>query len=326
MEVQVNREERLTLIENVLFQNPEGLRVVELADLCGVDRRTIYRDIARLRANGVPIYQRRGRFCVSREHYHATVQLTFNETIALFMAVRVVAQRAEQQNPHAIAALSKLSSGLPTPMAAHVEYVSKILKQKPVDRLFSRIADVLVLAWSEQRWVRLWTTHGDSQVEIAPYFMEASVDGATFVVGLEASTQQVRVFRMNHIVRCELLSRTYQRHEVFQPSAYLADQTGTIPDEHSQRTQVVLAFKPQVARLLLSKQFNAVINTEYADDGRTHITLLVNDEADLTHWLRGFGADVEIIAPHDLRKTFAKEAEQLHQLYTREGAIVTSGE
>ncbi|MEM6530429.1 MAG: HTH domain-containing protein, partial [Chloroflexota bacterium] len=102
MQSQVNRDDRHSLIENILFHSPDGVRAVELAERCGVDRRTIYRDLSRLRKNGIPIYQKQGRFFVSREYYHAPVQLTLNETVALFTAVRVLSQVANQHNPHVI--------------------------------------------------------------------------------------------------------------------------------------------------------------------------------------------------------------------------------
>ncbi|MEL6272676.1 MAG: HTH domain-containing protein, partial [Chloroflexota bacterium] len=157
MQSHVNRDERHSLIENILFHSPEGVRAVELAERCGVDRRTIYRDMARLRKNGLPLYQKQGRFFVSREYYHAPVQLTLNETVALFTAVRVLSQVADQHNPHVISALNKLSEGLPEPMAAHVGTVGQMLRHHSVDRLFVRVTETIIHAWGERRWVRIWT-------------------------------------------------------------------------------------------------------------------------------------------------------------------------
>ena len=37
----INRTERLTAIEQMLFRSEIGLRAVEIAEACGVDRRTI---------------------------------------------------------------------------------------------------------------------------------------------------------------------------------------------------------------------------------------------------------------------------------------------
>ncbi|HYF61645.1 MAG TPA: HTH domain-containing protein, partial [Herpetosiphonaceae bacterium] len=48
---------RLRWIERKLYNNPQGLRVVDIAAATGMDRRTIYRDIESLDDMGVPIWQ-----------------------------------------------------------------------------------------------------------------------------------------------------------------------------------------------------------------------------------------------------------------------------
>lgn len=315
MESQVRRDERLTVIENLLFQRADGVRVVELADVCGVDRRTIYRDIAKLRTNGVPIYQKRGRFFVSREHYHATVQLSLHETVALFTAVRVLAQLAEQQNPHAISALSKLSAGLPEAMAAHVEYIAALLRQQPVDRLFVTVAETLTRGWREQRWVRFWTAQSDQPIEMAPYFLEPSAAGEMYVVGLEGSTERVRAFQLSQILRVELLGTKFRREALQKPDAYLADATGIVPDEAPDGVYVVLACQPEYARLLLAKQLRTITHRADASDGRVLLTLRVADWRDLTSWVRTLGTAVEVVQPQAMRRALAEEARRLLATY-----------
>ena len=58
----INRTERLATIEKMLFRAPSGMRVVDIAAACGVDRRTVYRDLNLLNEIGLPIYQKDGRY------------------------------------------------------------------------------------------------------------------------------------------------------------------------------------------------------------------------------------------------------------------------
>src|SRR5262249_8448471 len=46
---------RLRRIEHRLYNAPRGMRATELAEYCGVDRRTIYRDLTSLDEMGVPV-------------------------------------------------------------------------------------------------------------------------------------------------------------------------------------------------------------------------------------------------------------------------------
>ena len=104
-----NRAERLIALEQLLFRSTAGLRAVEIADACGVDRRTVYRDLALLEEIGVPVFQRDGRFFIDREHYLATLRLSMDETVALLVA----ATESTQQTPHLGSAIAKLGQVLP---------------------------------------------------------------------------------------------------------------------------------------------------------------------------------------------------------------------
>ena len=80
-----NRTERLIKMEQLLFRAAAGLRAVELAEACDIDRRTVYRDLSLLSEIGVPVYQREA-LLLDREAYLATIRLSFEETVALLAA------------------------------------------------------------------------------------------------------------------------------------------------------------------------------------------------------------------------------------------------
>ena len=81
---------RLRRIEHKLYNSPQGMGAVELADYCAVDRRTIYRDIEALEEMGVPVWQYDGKFGIDRDGYQSTVRLNLNETVALYFAARLL--------------------------------------------------------------------------------------------------------------------------------------------------------------------------------------------------------------------------------------------
>ena len=74
----INRGERLTAIERVLFRSGKGLRAVEIAESCGVDRRTIYRDLETLQKLGIPVTQEEGRFFLNRDYYRGRTGKVFD--------------------------------------------------------------------------------------------------------------------------------------------------------------------------------------------------------------------------------------------------------
>ncbi|MCA9926708.1 MAG: HTH domain-containing protein, partial [Anaerolineales bacterium] len=81
-----SRTTRLRRIEEILLLLPDGVGASELADQLSVNRRTIYRDVEFLCEQGVPVWQKDGRFGINRTGYQATVQFSFHEAIALVLA------------------------------------------------------------------------------------------------------------------------------------------------------------------------------------------------------------------------------------------------
>ena len=53
-----DRTARLLKVEHLLYQNPKGLMIEEIARLCGVSKRTTYRDLKALESElSVPIWE-----------------------------------------------------------------------------------------------------------------------------------------------------------------------------------------------------------------------------------------------------------------------------
>lgn len=222
-----NRTERLIQMEQLLFRSSSGLRAVELAEACGVDRRTVYRDVSLLTEVGVPIYQRDGRFHLEREQYLATIRLSFDETVALMLA----ASMSRQYNPHLASAVAKLSRALPEPIAAHADVLTELTQPSTADAARVEILDTITRAWAQERSIRLWyrtrETGKPSEREVRVYFVEWKPNGATYVVGYDTQTRRVRAFKLSRIQQVEMLYSTYRMPVQFDIKRYLTYLRGT---------------------------------------------------------------------------------------------------
>ena len=198
-----NRAERLIVVERLLFQSASGLRAVEIADACGVDRRTVYRDLSLLTEIGVPVYQRDGRFYIDREHYLATVRLNRDETVSLLLA----ASSATLDAPHLSSALAKLSHALADPFLSQPHSAA-------VEPLEAQIAETILRAWSEQRRIKLWYSPRDSVNvrigEISTYFVCSKPGDPRYVIGFDSLTGRVRAVELSRVQQVEILDHGYQ--------------------------------------------------------------------------------------------------------------------
>lgn len=317
---QMNRTERLAIIEQMLFHSDVGLRAVEIARACEVDRRTVYRDLSLLSQVGIPIHQRDGRFYLDRERYTATVRLNFDETIALFLSARVQARTTATMNPHTASALDKLGKALPAPIARHVHMASKRGNAHLMEPQALAILDVITRAWGAQRKVKLWCTGTEGAKprarEFSTYFVEPAPTGTLVVVGFDSITNRLRAFRLPLIRRARLLSATYQIPAPFDAQRYLTADWGVLPGERDERQTVVLVFAPEAASAVRERSLQTGARTEVLNDKRLKVTLTVVDWRDLLPWIRSWGAQVEVLEPPALREECALEAARLTGMYS----------
>lgn len=315
----MNRTERLAAIEQLLFRSTMGLRAVEIAEACGVDRRTIYRDLALLGDIGVPLYQKDGRFCIDRQHYAATIRLNFDETVALFLAARLASRHARQRNPHTLTALNKLGMALPMPIASHIEVAAEQAGGYPVHFRAISVLETLARAWGERRKVKLWCKGSDGGKprirEFATYFIEPAPNGTVYAIGFDSLTQRVRAFKLSRIRRARMLTSTYHLPSQFDARHYLGGNWSALNGEYGERHTVVLIFSADAARHMAGRYGQIPQKIDVLDDERVRLSLRVGDWRELLPWVRSWGAQVEVLEPAALRDELAREAAQVRMLY-----------
>lgn len=315
----INRSERLAEIERLLLRNPLGLRVVEIAEACGVDRRTIYRDLTLLTQSGLPLDQKDGRFYLKHEHYVATVRLNLNESVALLVAARTLSHVADQHNPYVVSALKKLSAVLPQPIAAHVIELVESVRSRPVDRAFVAVLETFTRAWAERIHVKLWYRAADSYNtsvhEFATYFIEPTATGNLYAIGYDFLAQRVRAFKLQRIKRVQLLQTRYDIPSFFDRRRYLAGLWGVMRGETGDKSvEVVLAFAPHLTPLIKERASGASLVT-LLDDNRCVLSVQVSDWREALPWIRSFGSQVEVLEPKALRDEIAAEAAKVAGMY-----------
>jgi proteasome accessory factor B len=316
----VQRSERLAEIERMLFRGTAGLRVVEIAEACGVDRRTIYRDLSLLTDIGVPIYQKEGRFYLNHEYYVATVRLSIHESVALYIAVRNLSQAAQHHNPHIASALKKLSQILPDALATHVAYTVEAGHDDPVDRAFVMTLETLTRAWAERRQVKLWYRSADSVSisarEFAIYFIEPNSAGTLYAVGFDYLAQRVRAYKLHLIKRVQLLQNQYEMPLHFDRRRFLSGMWGMMREEAGDKlVEVVLACSADLASTIRERARRTAQRIAILGDNRCLVRMAVADWREILPWVRSLGAQVEVLEPKALRDYIAAEASKIAQVY-----------
>ncbi|HMO57727.1 MAG TPA: WYL domain-containing protein [Roseiflexaceae bacterium] len=308
---------RLRRIEHLLYNAPYGLRVIELAEQCGVDRRTIYRDLDALHEMQVPVWEHEGRYGIDRETYLSTVRLNLNEAVALFFAARLLAHHSDEHNPHVVSALSKLAAGLPdTTISSHLARVADLIRRRPLRTDYVRVLETLTRAWADRRPVAIAyrAATGDlTRREIQPYVLEVSrSEPASYVIAHDMLRDALRTFKLERIVTAEILDGHYMIPDTFDPYEHLASAWGVIDETE---VEIQLRFSPAAAMRVRESVWHHSQQLTDRADGSCELTMRVGGIREVRSWVLSWGADVEVLSPTALREEIRRHAAEMMHRY-----------
>lgn len=322
-----SKAERLLQLEQILLAYPEGLSKAEIARKLGVHRATVGRYVEQL-ALRLPIWEDEHAVGINRDDYLTSVRLTIHESMAVHLAARLMATRTDKHNPHAAAALRKLGhalEGFAPQVSRHLLASADVMDDaaRRRDPVYLGVLETLTRAWSDGRMVRICHRLEGGQVyeyDFAPYFIEPYAVGRTsHVIGLREPPGAIRTFKIERIQRADLIvpSRPYTIPEDFDPRETLAEAWGIWYTE-TEPVEVVLRFHPRVAHRVKETQWHRSERVEEQPDGSLIWSAKVAEPQEMLNWIRGWGADVEVLVPEPLREALTKETYKMALLYQLE--------
>lgn len=334
MESAENKSGRLLQLLELLLAHPQGMTRADIARRLNVHRSTIKRYVDEMSQQlHVPIWEDGNLVGINRDDYETRVHLTLNESMAIHLATRLMATRMDKHNPHAAAALRKLGQALEkfAPQISRHLLISADVMDDAAQRYdpnYLRILETLTRAWSEGRLVHLWhKQEGTGRIfeyDFAPYFIEPYAIGqTTHVIGLRQKPDKMLTFKLERIQRAELLNDSYIIPPEFNPQAQLADAWGIWYTE-AEPVEVVLRFHPRVAGRVKESRWHRSEAVTEQPDGYLLWRARIAEPQEMLPWVRGWGADCEVVEPMELRKAILTEVHRLNGVYKIETTIQDS--
>ena len=135
-----------------------------------------------------------------------------------------------------------------------------------------------------------------------PYTL-ATFRQALYLFALDVESGQIKTYAVERF--SQVMRRRGEHFTVpvgWRPEAHIANAFGIIsgPPEH-----VVIAFHERVEAYVRERTWHATQSFVTRRDGRLELHMDVAVTVELQTWVQGFGADAEVIAPAELRKTIA---------------------
>jgi predicted DNA-binding transcriptional regulator YafY len=122
---------------------------------------------------------------------------------------------------------------------------------------------------------------------------------------------------LHRMSRPRLLDTRVREHEGFNLDDHIRD--GRFQYASGRRIRLVARFEAYAAQALLEAPLSEDQTTKTLDDERIEISATVMESSQLLWWLLGFGSNVEVVGPKELRRTVAEEIERLSRRYAVRG-------
>ncbi len=315
----ISRAMRLMELERLYLER--AFSDSELAARFGVDRTIIHRDRRQLEESGLPfIEEGRGKYRLDRRKYLSNLRLNIREGLALYLASRRESQRIQVGLQPLANALDKLSYVLQKPMTDKlVRAAEQILLEKlppKQDQIFETVAH----AWVDNLRLRVryqgLSTRKPYWDRISPYLIEPSPwSDSVYVIGPSASLRTIVTYRLDRIFEAFITTERFEIPDDFDEEAMLRYAWGVWRGEEEPK-EVVLQFAPgPAAKRLQESRWHPLEQTTQLEDGGVIWRAPIAEWREMLPWIRGWGADVTVLAPAALRAALQSEAQRLAAIY-----------
>lgn len=309
-----DRAARYLRIVTILREHRDGIRADAVANLIGVSKRTIYRDLKAMELDAdLPIWGVEGKWGLEAGAFLPPLALTLHEATMLFLAARVLAKATDENDSELIGTLLKLAQILPPVLAEHIAQTMDAFALTPRNEQFTRVFRVLTEAWAGRRVVEIEydtgiydASRGPERRRIRPWALEPSaLTHSLYLIGWDEERRARRTFKVERIVAASLTPQTFEPSPEINEARELLRAWDVISDEPP--VDVVVRFSPQVARRAAETRWHPSQEIEEQADGSLLWRGRVAGLREIRIWILGWGADAEVLEPAELRTEVADE-------------------
>lgn len=295
----------------------------EMAELVGIkSRATIYKDRQLLMDSGVPFEEaEHGRWKIDRQKYLSNLRINLYETALLYLMARKAARQTRQPSPHAASVLKSIALILHQPLMDRLLKSTKFIPQTTEKPESTAILEKIIACWVEQRKIRIRYRGLKSRQStvhlVSPYLLEPSLWGeGIYLVGYSETMNKIIPFKLNRIEKVADTTQPIIPPESFDEDAFIKN-VWSIWGSAGELVTVKLKFRGATAvrRMQESVWHPNQSEPELLPNGDLIWTTQVAEWREMLPWIRGWGADVEVLKPKALRREIEREVMRMADIY-----------
>lgn len=282
-------------------------------------RKTVYRDIARLKEYGLKIEQLRGS---TPGYYVEERPFELAELKLLVDAVQSSKFITEQKSRDLIKKLGRLTSRENSKQLQRQVYIYN--RPKTINNAIYRNIDVIHDAIRENRQVTFryleWTMkkelcqrHDGKLYQVSPWSLTWD-DENYYLVGFDQESEMIRHYRVDKMQDISLTHDKRLGHEEFRDFDLAAYAKKTFGMYGGEDTKVTLLCEEQLAGVIIDR-FGKDIMMIPKDDHTFSVTVLVTVSPQFFGWITGIGAGIRIIGPEYVKNEYKEHLQKVIGLY-----------
>ncbi len=298
----MQKYERLLYVINLIQAN-KNLKAGDIAERCGVSRRTIYRDIITLSAANIPIYYDDG-YKFLRSDVLPPISLTGREVLLLNLAVKSTPMASfeplKKEMEKVLAKINSRVGRLPDEDAVEGESWLKVDRSTTVgDGIYPGLYDLIEDSIMDRRICTMTYTNrvGKKSVrKVRPYNLVFR-GRAFYLLAYCNMRQEYRLFRLERIREYCVEEETFERDKEFDPEKFFQYSWGVaggIPHD------IKIRFSPGIAYMISSGKRHCSENIKKLKNGSVEYTVRASGLEEIARWVLGFGGDARVIYPKEL--------------------------
>lgn len=247
---------------------------------------------------------------------------TPEQAVVMYVALRMFVKQSDRRNPLAEGLLLKIANlaNNELHLGDDLEQAAAELAQRETDKDYEDIYQKVVRAYLQRKKLAIiYHPYRSEPFEtvISPYLIEPSGIGyGTYAIGHSSKPNDRRTYKLERIQQAQLTRETFTVPDDFPGLEMLRNAWSIYYGEDT--VHVMLRFAPEVTRRVRESNWRGA-NPQLTDDpdkpGYLRYAFDIADTTDLKPWIRTWGANVEVLAPAELRDEMTGEARALAHLY-----------
>lgn len=309
--------DRLLYILNLLRAR-KNLNAQRLAEECGVTERSIYRDIVSLSEANVPIYYDNG-YKLASGNFLPPLNFDFDEYHCLKLALESSPLAKTSKYQRLLSKIkAKVEAGLSdsvkqkkkfTPETTRIDIATSAAEKKG-EKFYGAIEEAIT-SWRCLELEYDSIQSGLTQRIVEPYFIIFR-GRAFYFVAFCRMRNDFRTFRIDRVLDVKISNETFAKRKDIDPESYFEGSWGLFSGEP---VEVVVKFRGAAARVVLSGTHHPSESIERIGEDEVLYRVVTRGLEEIQRWLLGFGSDVEVVSPPQLRENLARIGDYLLSTY-----------